>query len=360
MGINRKHIAVLCDYELLPNRIGGMDHFFWAFQKACDENNITIDWFFPNTTNILEYKNFNINASKASVQTTFLDVLKNRKAVYSHIITHFLELCSPFYMLVKQLTKAKLIVVDHNPRPLEGYGLKKRFKKRLKGIIYSSYIDVFVGVSKYTSNEILKDFGRHLKPKLVTIYNGVIVDDILARTNFEYKVPKFLVVSHLRESKGIQDLIEAVVLLPEITRALLQVDIYGDGHYKSILTTKMESLGVGDNFKFFGSVDNIKDHYINYDYLLQPTHMECFSLSILESLAANVPVITTPVGGNKEVIEYGINGFILPEKNPKVWAQVLEGLLKKEQRITRKTRPLIEDSFSISKMVHNYMGLIIS
>ena len=30
--------------------------------------------------------------------------------------------------------------------------------------------------------------------------------------------------------------------------------------------------------------------------------MECFSLSILESLAANIPVITTPVGGNLEVV----------------------------------------------------------
>lgn len=360
MGINRKHIAVLCDYKLLPNRIGGMDHFFWAFQKSCDENNILIDWFFPTSTKFLEYKNFNITASKNTIERTFLDVLKNNKALYSHIFTHFLELCTPFYKQVKYLSSAKIIVVDHNPRPLEGYGFKKKLKKRLKGIIYSSYIDVFVGVSKYTSKEILKDFGQHVSPKLITIYNGVIVDNILARTDFDYKVPKFLVVSHLRESKGIQDLIEAVALLPKTTRALLQIDIYGDGHYKSILTSKIENLGVRDNFKFFGSVDNIKDRYINYDYLLQPTHMECFSLSILESLAANVPVITTPVGGNKEVIENGINGFILQEKNPKVWTQVLKGLLKKEQHITLKTRPLIEDSFSVSKMVHNYMGLIMS
>ena len=48
--------------------------------------------------------------------------------------------------------------------------------------------------------------------------------------------------------------------------------------------------------------------------MLQPTHMECFSLSILESFAANVPVITTNVGGNKEVIDEGENGYIFKAK----------------------------------------------
>ena len=38
--------------------------------------------------------------------------------------------------------------------------------------------------------------------------------------------------------------------------------------------------------------------------------MECFSLSILESLSANIPVITTTVGGNLEVVTHEENGFI--------------------------------------------------
>jgi glycosyltransferase involved in cell wall biosynthesis len=49
-----------------------------------------------------------------------------------------------------------------------------------------------------------------------------------------------------------------------------------------------------------GSTANLSELYCN-DYMVQPTHMECFSLSILESLSANVPVITTN-GGNEEVI----------------------------------------------------------
>jgi glycosyltransferase involved in cell wall biosynthesis len=50
-----------------------------------------------------------------------------------------------------------------------------------------------------------------------------------------------------------------------------------------------------------GSTANLSELYCRYDYMF-PSHMECFSLSILESLSANVPVITTNVGGNEEVI----------------------------------------------------------
>jgi len=60
---------------------------------------------------------------------------------------------------------------------------------------------------------------------------------------------------------------------------------------------------------FFGSSPKLNQIYSKYDYMIQPTYMECFSLSILESLSANVPVITTTVGGNEKVIVEDVNRF---------------------------------------------------
>ena len=45
-----KKIAVICNYELLPERVGGMDRFFWLFNKQCLQLNYQIDWFFPAVT----------------------------------------------------------------------------------------------------------------------------------------------------------------------------------------------------------------------------------------------------------------------------------------------------------------------
>ena len=71
-----------------------------------------------------------------------------------------------------------------------------------------------------------------------------------------------------------------------------------------------------------------------------------------------MPVITTPVGGNEEVITNGVNGYVLPVQDPKAWCGLLEQLYAGNEKITTDTSGLIEREFSIEKMVANYVGLI--
>lgn len=358
MGINQNKIAVICNYELLPGRVGGMDYFFWEFDKKCKENGIEINWFFPNISDHGQYSNLNIYCSETeNVENNFLSFCKQNNSQYTHVITHFIELCTPFYYRIKEFSN-KTIVVDHNPRPLKGYSLKKKVNKRLKGILFSKYIDVFIGVSNYTVFEILKDFGSHLKTKTLNIYNGVIIDEILEREKRAILNPRFLVASHLRESKGIQDLIDAVNILPLQIKNDIKIDIYGEGPYEKHLIKKIKDLNLESCFVFMGSKSNLNEIFSQYDYMLQPTHMECFSLSILESLAANVPVITTNVGGNTEVITSGENGYVFQAKNIKVLAQILEDVFLGNKKISLNTRELIANSFSLPKMVENHFELL--
>ncbi len=359
MELEKKKIAVLCNYELLPERVGGMDYFYWQFDKKCKENDIEVDWFFPNKANHGAYKSMTIKYdSEKSIERLFLENLNQTDTQYTHIITHFLELCTPFFYKVKQLSKAKMIGVDHNPRPLEGYPFDKRIKKRIKGLLFSRYIDLFIGVSEYTVNELLKDFGKHIKPKTQVIYNGINTAEIELRTNRTFEKPTFLVASHLRFSKGIQDLIQAVALLPKPIKNEIKIDIFGDGPYRIPLETLVHDLKLNNCFNFKGSSAQLKSIYCKYDYMLQPTHMECFSLSILESLVANVPVITTNVGGNEEVIKNNENGFIFEAKNIKQLSKLLQDVYLGNKIITANTRKLIEERFTIDKMVREYLQIL--
>ncbi|OXA81509.1 group 1 glycosyl transferase [Flavobacterium frigidimaris] len=337
-----------------------MDYFFWDFDKKCKENNIHVDWFFPNKSNHGKYSDLNIYTNKIeSVENNFLSFCKQNNTEYTYIITHFVELCTPFFYKIKKFSNAKVIAVDHNPRPLNGYSFKKKINKKIKGIWFSRFIDVFVGVSNYTVKEILKDFGSHLKPKTKTIYNGVILDTIVSREARNTIKPIFLVASHLRESKGIQDLIEAVQLLPLKIKKEIKITIYGDGPYKQQLINKIKEYSLENCFDFMGSKSNLNEIFSKYDYMLQPTHMECFSLSILESLAANVPVITTNVGGNTEVVSSGKNGYIFHAKNIQELKQILEDVYLGNKKISINTRELIANSFSLPKMVDNHLKLIL-
>jgi glycosyltransferase involved in cell wall biosynthesis len=352
----KKKIAVLCDYRLIPERIGGMDRFFWLFDAECKAMEHEMVWFFPNTTQHEEYSKLTIIAAHGkNIEETFLEYGQP----FDVIFTHFLELCTPFYKNVKKdKLAAQIIAIDHNPRPFGGYPLKKILQKKIKGYLYSPYIDSFIGVSQYTADEIMKDFGKQLASRTQVVYNGIAYEKFKKRVERNFIQPTFVVACHLRYSKGIQDLIQTVALLPESILSNLKIDIYGEGDYQSTLEALITQHHLQHHFAFKGSVANLYAIYYQYDYLLQPTHMECFSLAILESLSANVPVVTTPVGGNEEVIINGVNGYILPVQNPEAWRDLLVQLYSGEMKINKDTSELIAAEYSIEKMVTNYLNLL--
>lgn len=340
----------------MPERVGGMDRFFWLFDAECKALGHEIIWFFPNIETHEGYTNLSIIASRGmGIEHAFLSYEQS----FDLIFTHFLELCTSFYKAVKkQKLATKIIAVDHNPRPFNGYPLKKRLQKRIKGLLYASSIDLFVGVSQYTVNEIFRDFGHHLKNRTQVVYNGIDFQKFKKRTSRSFQNPTFVVACHLRYSKGVQDLIEAVALLPKEIVTHICIDVYGEGEYQSTLISLASKYHLQDHFIFKGSVANLYEVYCQYDYMLQPTHMECFSLAILESLCANVPVITTPVGGNEEVINNGINGYILPVQNPKRWSELLIKIFLGEEKIEVNTSDLIAQNFSLERMMVNYIKLL--
>ncbi|GAB5564477.1 MAG: hypothetical protein Wins2KO_15400 [Winogradskyella sp.] len=351
-------VAVICDYKLLPDRIGGMDHFFWAFNVKCKENNIEVDWFLPNKSEFSDYKTLNILApnNNSSLTDFVVKTIKERNYTYTHIITHFVELCTSFFRDVKMHTKGKVFAVDHNPRPLGGYSIKKKLKKRIKAALYSKYIDVFVGVSEYTVNELIKDFGNFIRGKTKVLYNGVTIDDIQINSNRKLIHPTFIVASHLRESKGVQDLIDAVY---KLRLKGISIDVFGSGPYETELHSKVKKYNLEEEFKFNGSVSNLNELYKNYDYMILPSHMECFSLAILESLAANVPVIASNVGGNEEAITHNKNGFIFEAKNIDNLSEIIKDVYLGDSKITSDTRKEIEEKYALTTMVNQYFELLL-
>ena len=351
-----KTIAVVCNYDLKPDRIGGMDRFFKAYNKALLEEGKSVIWFFSGGEIFEFYEGFILHiAANDNVEELYIDYLKNNKMIDA-TVTHFVALCTPFYKNIRKHRVKKIIAVDHNPRPLSGFPWKKKIRNRIKGILFSDYIDLFVGVSHYTACHILKDYGNNLASKTVTVYNGVDTSIYLKRT--EDNLGKFIIASHLRVSKGIQDLIEAVHLLPFEIQKMIKIDIYGEGPLENDLKDRIKKYNLQKTIKIMGSSPYLHVEFKNYSYLLQPTYMECFSLSILESLAANVPVITTPVGGNLEIITEGINGFLFPPGDIKALQTLLKKIVLKEISIKREVNSEIEENYHLQNMVRNHIDLL--
>src|SRR5690606_33305814 len=106
MGVKKRHIAIICNYELLESRVGGMDYFFWAFNSRCKEEDIDVDWFFPNTATHGDYKSFHIIlANNKNMEQSFISHITTQNVSYAFIITHFMELCTSFFADIKKHQK---------------------------------------------------------------------------------------------------------------------------------------------------------------------------------------------------------------------------------------------------------------
>lgn len=354
----KKQMAIVCNYNLSSDRIGGMDRFYVAFDKKVKEEGYEVHWFFPKYDGFKFFETLSIHSSNGeNINTFFLKHINDKNASYDIVITHFLELCTLFYKSIKGSNKnTYTIAVDHNPRPLHGFPLKKRIKNRLKGMLYGKYIDQLIGVSKYTTYHILNDYGRHLKKKTKVVYNGIDVNVFQKRT--QSNAYKFIVASHLRPSKGIQDLIRAVALMDTSKSSKMQIDIYGEGPIQKELEQQTVDNGLQSVITFKGSSSKLHELFSHYRYMIQPTYMECFSLSILESLSADIPVITTQVGGNLEVITNGENGFIFNAGDVDKLKTILEAIVTDKDVITKDVSTLVRDEYYLDKMVDEHLKLL--
>lgn len=360
MGRPVKKIAVVCNYNLLPERIGGMDYFFWNFDKKCKEKGIQIDWFFPNESRHEGYAELTIISSKhQNIEKFFLKYCLENRPIYTHVFTHFVELCTPIFKKLKEETKAKIIAVDHNPRPIDGYPVKIKIKKRIKGWLYVKYIDVFVGVSEYSKQHIIRDFGSTSGKNTIVIFNGIEIEKFKQKSNFEF-TGKFVIASHLRHEKGIQDLIIATNELVKEDDYHFTIDIFGSGNYEGTLQEMIDHYKLQNYFKFKGSVTDLHKRLAAYDYLIHPSHGETFCYSIIESLLANLPVITTKNEGNVlGMVKDKENGFLFDRGDTTELKNILKNILNQKIQIKDCTElNKAVQVFSLKKMVENYINLI--
>jgi len=352
-----KHIAIVCNYNLKPERIGGMDRFFVAYDRALKGQGHTVHWYFSKYDPFPFFDDLDIRSAQGeSVENVFLNTTTER---YTTVITHFIALCTPFYKAIKTQHNARIIAVDHNPRPINGFPLKKRVKNRIKGLLYGKYIDLFVGVSQYSKRETIKDFGPFIKHKVIVAENGLLAELFIEKTSFKSN-HKFIMTSHLRQDKGIQDVIHAVALIAKPLRDQLVIDVYGEGPYEENLKGLVSSLGLNEIFSFLGSVSNLNERYCQYDYLLHPTLGETFCYSVVEALFSKLPVLTTRnIGNVLGLVIEDQNGYLFNALNVSEIAVILSDLLLSKKVLNDCINPAhMKTYYSLSNMVERHLAII--
>lgn len=205
-----------------------------------------------------------------------------------------------------------------------------------------------------------------IKPhRLKTIYNGI---DLAAfkpassvkptRLSIGINENDFVIgtVGNLYLIKGHTYLINAI---PIIVREVQNVVFLfaGRGDQEEHLRTETVNLGIQSKVKFLGFRSNVPELLSLMDVFVLPSLGECLPLSILEAMAMCVPPVVTDVGGNKEIIENGKTGYLVPPGDTEALAEKILFLLRDKgaaEAIGRDARKKVEEKFSLELMLANY------
>jgi UDP-glucose:(heptosyl)LPS alpha-1,3-glucosyltransferase len=115
------------------------------------------------------------------------------------------------------------------------------------------------------------------------------------------------------EVKGLGVIIEAVakakVQRPGADLRLLVVGKGDSAEYRSLAT----SLRIGDAVIFAGPQEGVEEFYLASDLFVMLSKFDTFGMVVLEAMAASLPVILSSNVGAKDIVEEGVNGFVLPD-----------------------------------------------
>lgn len=139
--------------------------------------------------------------------------------------------------------------------------------------------------------------------------------------------------------------------------------IAGIGDQVKELKDYAKVLNIEKSVFFLGFRNDIPQLLKCFDALWLTSIEEGTPNSILEAMAAGIPVIATDVGGNREIIKHRINGFIVPlndmEQMVNYTIEVLNKRLLKE-KIIKEARETIRNKFDMNKMIAEMDNIYLS
>ena len=256
--------------------------------------------------------------------------------------------------------KRPIIIVFHD---VYGFHFSLRDKGIIKGLIRGGFehlslkleYDKILAVSNSTKEKLVR---QGVNPdKISVVYGGVDLKFIDSIEQEKSEKPLVVYVGRLVPHKRVIDLLKAFkIVLKDFPEA--QLYIVGDGpqrNYLENLTIKMNIKGSVNFLGFLSEKEKIKILKSAWALVL-PSIKEGFGLVLIEALASKTPVIATNLGGPREIVKNGVNGFLIPAFNPIAIASKLKTFLSNSVLVTKfgeKGYEMVKNNFTWEKVADN-------
>lgn len=316
-------LAVLPEGSVVTEKIQGIDGVEICSVKGIDN------------------KSFDIEAVKELRQ-----LIKDKKptAIHAHA-------CLSARVAGKLENVENIVYTRHCVQP------KSRFiKKTVKQIIGRLLSNKAIAVSKAVYDNLIEEGERPRDIEL--IYNGVDIsskeyDRELIKEKYGIADSDIVItlVGRLEEVKGQDHMIEIAKELSKKSDGF-KVLMVGEGSHREKIEERIDTENLP--IMMTGHVDEIDEIYEVSDIVVNTSNSEALSFAVIEGFSHRKPAVAFNIEGLKEVVEDGVNGYLVEFKNYGLFAEKLQELIKDKslrEQFGKKGLEKAREKFSVSRMV---------
>ncbi len=269
---------------------------------------------------------------------------------------------SPFvYGMLGKLRRPglRLVYTEHGRLSDAPPSLKRRAANLVLGRLPGSFFAVSHDLRLHM---IQSGFPDH---RVGVIHNGIALgtrptpeERVAARRQLRLEGEE-IVVGTIARLDPVKDLGTLVRAFREIagSNPMTRLVIIGDGPERGRLEQVVGECDLHSSVTFTGHRNDARALLPALDIYANSSVTEGISVTILEAMAACLPVVASRVGGNAEVVAEGQTGLLTPARDPRSLAATLHPLLRDDRRrvsLGAAGRKRVESSFSLETMVARY------
>lgn len=193
--------------------------------------------------------------------------------------------------------------------------------------------------------------------------SGVNLRDFAYTLDPDTEKVNIIFTARMVKEKGMETLIEAAELLRKEYESKAEFWLCGglSNNPKAIKEHELRALCDGKYIQWLGHRTDVRELLMKAHIVAFPSYYrEGVPKSLIEASAIGRPIVTTNSVGCKDVVEDGVNGFLIPIKDSKALADRLKRLIDdKGLRIAmgKKSREFAERDFSIEKVVNTHLEI---
>jgi glycosyltransferase involved in cell wall biosynthesis len=194
--------------------------------------------------------------------------------------------------------------------------------------------DAIVTNSLQVADYIEREY-RAPRHRIRVIYNGIDSERFHPGERSGARDPGLIVaIGRLVEQKNHALFLKAAARLAQDLNTARFV-IVGDGPLRPALEIQARSLGIADRVTFIGERRDVEAVLRSASLFWLTSRWEGMPNVVLEAMASGVPAIATDVGGTRELIRSGVDGFVVPEGEIEPFVALSRDLLRDEARWSR-------------------------